>query len=83
MDSTTIHHNSIRDSIRVLVKPRIATKYAEFLQPATYVASWDRAQDMGGGSVTPLGKLGQLTEVYPVEAEYVIALYNKLINPTM
>ena len=74
---------SIRDSIRVLIHPRLATKYAEFLQPATYVPSWDRAQGMGGGSSAPLGNLGQFTEVYPVEAYHVIALYNELINPTM
>ena len=74
---------SIRDSIHVLINPRLATKYAEFLRPATYAPSWGRAQGMGGGSSTPLGNLGQFTEVYPVEAEHVIALYNELINPTM
>ena len=73
----------IRDSVYVLIDPRLATKYAEFLQPATYVPSWDRAQGMGGGSSALLGNLGHFTEVYPVEAEHVIALYNELINPTM
>ena len=73
----------IQDATRALIKPWLATEYAEFLQPATYVPSWNRAQDMGGGSSTPLGNLGQFTEVYPVEAENVIALYNELIHPTM
>ena len=73
----------IRDPVKVLFEPSLASKYAEFTRPATYVPSWAHAQDMGGGSSTPLGNLGNFTEVYPVEAEHVITLFNELVNPTM
>ena len=73
----------IQDPAKVLLEPSLASKYAEFTRPATRVPSWAYAQDMGGGSSTPLGNLGHFTEVYPVEAEHLITLFNELVNPTI
>ena len=71
-----VHVMPIRGPVKFLFESSLVSKYAEFMQPATRVPSWAYAQDMGGGSSTPLGNLSHFTEVYLVEAAHVSLYYD-------